>query len=626
MAAAVAAAGAAIRRAVRAARRHAGGHRGRGRPKRGSARRAASSDVVLFAVGDHAIGGIVRGGAPITGARGRAGSVGWLSLNPVEREDYRKVGCVEAEVAAAGIVRRMIWRIKAGDRSRVQDAVERRSRPRSPSTTSSSAARASDGVSISVVRDTAKYLGMAAANLVVVADPEMLVLGGIMASAADLLLEPIRTELARRLPKAMMDALAIETATLGDDAAGDRRGAAGGRGRCDDRAVGRVAGAARPHPLARHADDRRRAHRRDPARRAVGQPPATRISPSTVTTSSPASSTSTCTASRGSTRSIAAGRRRSGRGDRRAAAAIRRHRVLPDDRRVRAAGAAARARPGAARARSAGRRAPRGCCRRISRATSSIREYAGAQPSGCLRSPRAALGSGGAGRAGGAGSAKASAERRLDAEREDFDGAEILAEIERAAPDVGIVTLAPELDGGLDLIRWLAARGQRVSLGHSAATYDEALAAIAAGARHATHLFNRMPPLGHRAPGLAGAVLQTDEVAAEIICDGFHVHPALIRTAIAAKRPSRILAITDATAVAGLPAGARAALGGQPIIAGESTALLADGHDRRQPPDDGPRVRDAGRPGGHFARRRRHDLRDDAGARARPGRPRRPGP
>ena len=144
--------------------------------------------------------------------------MGWLSLNPVEREDYRKAGCVEAEVAAAGIVRRMIWRIKAGDRSRVQDAVKD---DLSAITVDHilEAARAQDGVSISVVRDTAKYLGMAAANLVVVADPEMLVLGGIMASAADLLLEPIRTELARRLPKAMLDALAIETATLGDEAA-----------------------------------------------------------------------------------------------------------------------------------------------------------------------------------------------------------------------------------------------------------------------------------------------------------------------------------------------------------------------------------------------------------------------
>jgi N-acetylglucosamine-6-phosphate deacetylase len=206
-------------------------------------------------------------------------------------------------------------------------------------------------------------------------------------------------------------------------------------------------------------------------------------------------------------------------------------------------------------------------------------EYAGAQPAGCLRTPRPALragGSGAAGRAGGSEDAerpKASRERAADA----FDGADILAEIERAAPDVGIVTIAPELDGGIDLVRWLSARGHRVSLGHSGATYEQALDAIAAGARHATHLFNRMPPLGHRAPGLAGAVLQAEDVAAEIICDGHHVHPALVRMAIAAKRPSRVFAITDATAAAGLPVGSTASLGGQPITAGETTALLPNG-------------------------------------------------
>ena len=202
-------------------------------------------------------------------------------------------------------------------------------------------------------------------------------------------------------------------------------------------------------------------------------------------------------------------------------------------------------------------------------------EYGGAQPASCLRSPRAALGASGAGRAGGSGGDERSA--KALAERSDFTAAQILAEIERATPDVGIVTMASELDGGLDLVRWLAARGHRVSLGHSGATYEEALAAIDAGARHATHLFNRMPPLGHRAPGLAGAVLQAEEVAAEIICDGSHVHPALIRMAIAAKRTSRIFAITDASAAAGLPVGSSARLGGLTITAGERTALLPDG-------------------------------------------------
>ena len=182
----------------------------------GAARGA--QDVVFFAVGDHTTGGLVRGGAAVTGARGRAGSVAWLALNPVEREDYRKIGCLEAEVAAAGIVRRLIWRIKAGDRSRVQDIIKDDFASMTVQHVLD-AARNGDGVSISVVRDTAKYLGMAAANLVVVTDPEMLVLGGIMASAADLLLEPIRTEITRRLPKSMMEALKIETATLGPDAA-----------------------------------------------------------------------------------------------------------------------------------------------------------------------------------------------------------------------------------------------------------------------------------------------------------------------------------------------------------------------------------------------------------------------
>ena len=175
-------------------------------------------DVVFFGVADHAIGGIVRDGRPIDGGHRRAASVAWLALNPVEREDYRRMGCVESEVAAAGTVRRLIWRIKAGDRSRVQDLV---GSDLSAITLDHvlDGARQGDGVCISVVRDTAKYLGMAAANLVAIADPEMLVLGGIMASAPDLLMEQVRSEVARRLPRGLMDGLAIAPAALGDDAA-----------------------------------------------------------------------------------------------------------------------------------------------------------------------------------------------------------------------------------------------------------------------------------------------------------------------------------------------------------------------------------------------------------------------
>jgi predicted NBD/HSP70 family sugar kinase len=176
-----------------------------------------AKDVVLFAVGVHTSAGILRQGAPATGANGRAPAIAWLALNPVEREDYRKIGCLEVEVAAPGIVRRLIWRVKAGDRSRVLDAVGGDFAAISIEHVLAGA-RDGDGVAISVMRDTAKYLGMAAANLVAIADPEVLVLGGMMASAADLLLEPVRLELGRRLPELMREALTVVPASLGEDA------------------------------------------------------------------------------------------------------------------------------------------------------------------------------------------------------------------------------------------------------------------------------------------------------------------------------------------------------------------------------------------------------------------------
>ena len=159
----------------------------------------------------------------------------------------------------------------------------------------------------------------------------------------------------------------------------------------------------------------------------------------------------------------------------------------------------------------------------------------------------------------------------------DFAGHEILQAILSNRSSVGIVTLAPEMSGGLDLVRELVIAGHRVSIGHSGATYDEARAAIAAGAHHATHLFNRMSSLTSRKPGVVGAVLESDAVAAEIICDGHHVHPSLVSMAIRLKSASKMMAITDATAVTGLPLGSRARLGDQTIIAGERTAVLENG-------------------------------------------------
>jgi N-acetylglucosamine-6-phosphate deacetylase len=181
-------------------------------------------------------------------------------------------------------------------------------------------------------------------------------------------------------------------------------------------------------------------------------------------------------------------------------------------------------------------------------------EFAGAQPVECLRRPPIIRDS-------------TTGQDGKDSRSGEFTGEDILAEITRARPDVGIVTVAPELDGALELIRHLAEAGHHVSLGHSGATYEQG---------QATHLFNRMPTLSHRAPGLAGAILQSDDVAAELICDGVHVHPAVVRVAIGAKHASRIMAITDGTAGAGLPPGTRTSIGGRSITVRDA-AYLDDG-------------------------------------------------
>jgi N-acetylglucosamine-6-phosphate deacetylase len=191
-------------------------------------------------------------------------------------------------------------------------------------------------------------------------------------------------------------------------------------------------------------------------------------------------------------------------------------------------------------------------------------DWNGAQPAACLRTYQGAQGAQGARGARGAQDAQ-------------FSGGDIIAAIESRRSHVGIVTVAPELDRGLDLIRHLISRGHRVSIGHSGASYDEARAAIELGAHHATHLFNRMSSITSRSPGVVGAVLESEAVAAEIICDGHHVHPSLVSMAIRLKSASRMMAITDATAVAGLPAGSRARLGDQTIIAGDRTAVLENG-------------------------------------------------
>jgi N-acetylglucosamine-6-phosphate deacetylase len=189
-------------------------------------------------------------------------------------------------------------------------------------------------------------------------------------------------------------------------------------------------------------------------------------------------------------------------------------------------------------------------------------EFAGAQPLECLRVP-ADLG--------------ARSTPLTPATEPSFSGQEILDVVAAFRADVGIVTLASELEGGLDLVRTLGAAGRRVSLGHSGADFDQAMAAFDAGARHATHLFNRMPALAHRAPGLPGAALAREDVAAELICDGHHVHPAMCRLAMSAKGPRGVLAITDGTAGAGMAVGSSARLGSRTIRVGPYAAELENG-------------------------------------------------
>ena len=175
-------------------------------------------DLIAFSIGPCVSAGVISNGALLSGAHGVASSVAWLALNPVEREDYRRFGCLEAEGGSAGIVKRLVWRIKSGDRSRVLDAVGCNFADIHLDDILKGA-RDGDGVSISVIRDTVKYLAMAVSNIAAVIDPEVIVLGGVLQSAGDLLLDPIRQECARRMPPAIQERVKIELSELGPDAA-----------------------------------------------------------------------------------------------------------------------------------------------------------------------------------------------------------------------------------------------------------------------------------------------------------------------------------------------------------------------------------------------------------------------
>jgi N-acetylglucosamine-6-phosphate deacetylase len=148
---------------------------------------------------------------------------------------------------------------------------------------------------------------------------------------------------------------------------------------------------------------------------------------------------------------------------------------------------------------------------------------------------------------------------------------------EAAAGTLAMMTLAPELPGAVALIRDLRAHRVVASLGHTEAHYQEVAAAVEAGARSATHLFNAMRGLHHREPGAVGAVLDLDELNAELICDGEHVSPAVLRLAYRAKGARGLRLVTDAMAGAGMPDGTYP-LGRAAIAVAQGRATRAGGH------------------------------------------------
>ena len=120
---------------------------------------------------------------------------------------------------------------------------------------------------------------------------------------------------------------------------------------------------------------------------------------------------------------------------------------------------------------------------------------------------------------------------------------------------VRLMTLAPELPGAVELAAHAVSRGVRISMGHSDATAAETRAAIAVGASSATHTFNAMRPLDHREPGILGIVLTTPALYSELICDGIHTAPEMVRLWFSAKGPERAILVTDGMSATGMPDG-----------------------------------------------------------------------
>ena len=152
-------------------------------------------------------------------------------------------------------------------------------------------------------------------------------------------------------------------------------------------------------------------------------------------------------------------------------------------------------------------------------------------------------------------------------------------------PRLRVVTLAPEITGGLELVARLATRlvpdlGLHpviASLGHTDATYAQVREAVEAGASHTTHTYNAMRPLHHREPGTVGAALTLEELTCELIYDRVHVARAAAEVLLRCKGPEGVIAVSDGTMAAGLPAGTEITMWGLDCIVGEGDVRLRDG-------------------------------------------------
>ncbi|MFV0135161.1 N-acetylglucosamine-6-phosphate deacetylase [Streptomyces sp. HMX87] len=158
----------------------------------------------------------------------------------------------------------------------------------------------------------------------------------------------------------------------------------------------------------------------------------------------------------------------------------------------------------------------------------------------------------------------------------DPDPAEVRKLIDAAHGHAKMMTLATELPGGLDSVRLLAEHGVIAAVGHTDASYEQTVEAIEAGATVATHLFNAMPPVGHRAPGPITALLEDERVTVELINDGVHLHPAALQLAFHHAGAARVAFITDAMDAAGFGDG-RYMLGTLEVEVADGVARLVEG-------------------------------------------------